>query len=50
VVFVRRFSSKKEMGKKIMLSLEKELGYEIIITKLEEVLGGLLRRGNNNCK
>jgi hypothetical protein len=34
-----KFTSKKEMGKKFMLSLEEELGYEIIIIKLEEVWG-----------
>ncbi len=33
-----------------MLSPKKELGYEIIITKLEEVCGGLLKGGDNHCK
>jgi hypothetical protein len=50
VASTRRFASKEEMGKKIMLSLEEELGYERIVTKLEEVGGGLLRRGDNCCK
>jgi len=40
VASTRRFASKEEMGKKIMLSLEEELGYERIVTKLEEVWGG----------
>ncbi len=39
VVYVGRFASKEEMGKKIMLSLEEELGYERIVTKLEEAWG-----------
>jgi hypothetical protein len=33
-----------------VLSPKEELGYEIIITKLEEVWGGLLKGGNNRCK
>jgi hypothetical protein len=37
VAFIGRFASKEQMGKNFVLSLEKELGYEIIITKLEEV-------------
>ncbi len=41
-----KFASKEEMGKKIMLSLEEELGYERIIIKLEKVWGGLLKGGN----
>jgi hypothetical protein len=50
VAFVGIFASKEEMGKKIMLSLEEELGYERIITKLEEAWGGLLKEGDNHCK
>ncbi len=34
-----RFASKEEMGEKFVLSLEEELGYEKIVTKLEEVWG-----------
>jgi hypothetical protein len=49
VACVGRFGSKEEMGEKFVLSLEEELGYEKIITKLEEV-GGLLKRGDNCCK
>jgi hypothetical protein len=45
VAFARRFASKEEMGKKFVLSLEEELGYEIIITKLEEVWGEFNDRG-----
>ncbi len=37
---IGRFASKEEMGKKFVLSLKEELGYERIITKLEEVWGG----------
>lgn len=33
------------MGEKIVLSLEKELGYEGIVSKLEEVGGGFIVRG-----
>jgi hypothetical protein len=47
VVSIGRFASKKEMGEKFGLYPEEELGYEIIITKLEEVWGGLLRGGSN---
>jgi hypothetical protein len=50
VAFVGRFASKKEMGEKFVLYLEGELGYEIIITKLEEVWGSLLRGGSNRYK
>jgi hypothetical protein len=39
VALVGRFASKEEMGKKQLLSLEEELGYERIITKLEKVWG-----------
>jgi hypothetical protein len=35
---------------KIVLSLEEELGYERIVTKLEKVWGGLLKGWNNSCK
>jgi hypothetical protein len=47
---IGRFASREEMGKKIVLSLEEELGYERIVTKLEEVWGDLLRWGDNYCK
>jgi hypothetical protein len=42
VASVGKFASKKEMGEKFVLSVEKELGYEGIVTKLEKVWGGLL--------
>jgi hypothetical protein len=50
VAFIGRFASKEEMGEKFVLSLEEELGYEIIITKLEELWGGLLKDRDNYCK
>jgi hypothetical protein len=37
VVSKGKLASKEEMGEKIVLSLEKEVGYERIITKLEKV-------------
>jgi hypothetical protein len=40
--FCGKIASKKEMGEKFVLSLEKELGYEGIVTKMEEVWGVLL--------
>jgi hypothetical protein len=43
VVCVRKFASKEKMGKKIVLSPKEELGYERIVTKLEQVSRGLLR-------
>jgi hypothetical protein len=33
--FYKNFASKEEMGENFVLSLEEELGYEKIITKLE---------------
>ncbi len=50
VASARRFASKEEMGKKIVLFPEEELGYEKIVIKLEKVWGGLLRGGDNHCK
>jgi hypothetical protein len=51
VAFVGKFASKKKMDEKFVLSPEKELGYEGIVIKLEEVLGvgGGLLRGGDNC-
>jgi hypothetical protein len=45
-----RFASKEEMGENFVLSPEEKLGYEIIIIKLEEVWGPLLKGGDNRCK
>ncbi len=50
VAFIGKIASKEEMGKKIMFSLEEELGYERIIIKLEKVWGGLFKGGDNSCK
>jgi hypothetical protein len=35
VASTKNFASKEEMGEKFVLSLEEELGYERIVTKLE---------------
>jgi len=43
VASARRFASKEEMGEKFVLTPKEELGYERIITKLEEVWGSLLK-------
>ncbi len=48
--FCGKIASKKEMGEKFVLSLEKELGYEGIVTKMEEVWGVLLWGADNCCK
>ncbi len=50
VASIGRFAFKEEMGEKFVLSPKEELGYEIIITKLEEVWGSLLKQGDNCCK
>jgi hypothetical protein len=50
VASIGKFASKKEMGDKLVLSPKEELGYERIITKLEEVWGSLLKKGNICCK
>jgi hypothetical protein len=50
VAYARRFASKEEMGKKMVLFPYEELGYEKIVTELEKVWEGLLRGKDNRCK
>ncbi len=46
----RRFGFKKEVTKKIDLAPKEELGCQRIVAKMDEVWGGMLKKGDNSYK